>query len=65
MTRKATERVKTDRREVKSLPDHFEAGDLRALWVPSRKMECIRELSSAGGDIKQIEIPLKQRLVVL
>ncbi len=61
--RKPGDRVKTDRRDAKSLAHHFRAGDLTPVWVPTPELESIRDLTRAREDMKQIDVRLKQRLV--
>ena len=60
---KPEKRVKTDRRDAKSLAHHFRAGDLTGVWVPTAEIESIRDLTRAREDIKQIDVRLKQRLL--
>lgn len=60
--KRATDRVKTDRRDALSLARLHRAGELTAVWVPGREQEAIRDLTRAREDIKGIERKARQRL---
>jgi transposase len=60
--RRATDRVKTDRRDALSLARLHRAGELTAVWVPGEEQEAIRDLTRAREDIKAIERTARQRL---
>lgn len=60
--RKATDRVKTDRRDALSLARLHRAGELTPVWVPGTEQEAIRDLTRAREDIKAIERRARQRL---
>lgn len=60
--RKATDRVKTDRRDALSLARLHRAGELTAVWVPDIEQEAMRDLTRAREDIKAIERTARQRL---
>lgn len=60
--KKAGDRVKTDRRDSKSLASQFRSGELTAVWVPDEEQESIRDLTRARGDMKEMERHSRQRL---
>ena len=60
--RKATDRVKTDRRDAVALARLHRAGELTAVWVPGEEQEAIRDLTRAREDMKAIELKARQRL---
>lgn len=60
--RRATDRVKTDRRDSMSLARLHRAGELTAVWVPGEEQESIRDLTRAREDLKTIERTARQRL---
>lgn len=60
--RKAGERIKTDRRDARSLARLSRAGELAAVWVPDQEQEAIRDLTRAREDMKTIELKARQRL---
>lgn len=60
--RKATERVKTDRRDALSLARLHRSGELTAVWVPDQNQEAMRDLTRAREDLKAIERTARQRL---
>ena len=47
--RKASDRVKTNRRDALSLAKLLRAGDLTAVWVPDARHEAMRDLTRARG----------------
>lgn len=60
--RKATDRVKTDRRDALSLARLHRAGELTPVWVPDQEQEAMRDLTRAREDLKLIERTARQRL---
>src|SRR5690625_4938733 len=60
--RKATDRVKTDRRDALSLARLHRAGELTPVWVPGPEQEAMRDLTRAREDIKAMERRARQRL---
>jgi transposase len=48
--RRAGDRIKTDRRDCLRLAELARAGELRAVWIPDRGDEAIRDLSRARED---------------
>ena len=60
--RRAGKRVKTDRRDAVKLARLHRAGELRAVWVPDKEQEAMRDLTRAREDIKAIELKARQRL---
>jgi len=60
--RKPGDRVKTDRRDSKSLARQFRAGELTEVWVPDEEQEAIRDLTRAREDMKTLERESRQRL---
>ena len=60
--RKATDRVKTDRRDALTLARLHRAGELTAVWVPDVEQEAMRDLSRARQDMKTAERRMRQRL---
>lgn len=63
--RKPGERIKTDRRDARSLARQFRAGELTAVWVPDDEQEARRDLSRAREDMKAMERRARQRLYAL
>lgn len=62
MPRRATDRVKTDRRDALSLARLHRAGELTPVWVPDQEQEAMRDLTRAREDLKAIERAARQRL---
>jgi transposase len=62
---KPGDRIKTDRRDARSLARQFRAGELTAVWVPDEKQEAMRDLSRAREDMKAMERQGRQRLYAL
>ncbi|KEZ75616.1 IS110 family transposase [Salinisphaera hydrothermalis] len=62
MPRRATDRVKTDRRDALSLARLHRAGELAPVWVPGEAQEAMRDLTRAREDLKAIERVARQRL---
>lgn len=60
--RKASDRVKTDRRDALTLARLHRAGELTAVWVPGQDQEAMRDLTRAREDLKANERHLRQRL---
>lgn len=60
--RKATDRIKTDRRDALSLARLHRAGELTPVWVPDQDQEAIRDLTRAREDLKAIERRARQQL---
>jgi transposase len=56
------DRVKTDRRDAKSLSSLYRAGELTPVWVPDQAQEAIRDLTRAREDMKSVERHTRQRL---
>ncbi len=60
--KKASDRVKTDRRDALSLARLLRAGELTAVWVPDQEQEAMRDLTRAREDFKATERRARQRL---
>ena len=60
--KKASDRVKTDRRDAMSLARLLRAGELTAVWVPDQEQEAMRDLTRAREDFKATERRARQRL---
>ena len=60
--KKAGDRVKTDRRDAKSLARLLRAGELTPIWVPDKEQEAMRDLTRAREDMKAMERQSRQRL---
>ena len=60
--KKPGERVKTDRRDGLKLASLFRSGELTPVWVPDEEQEAIRDLTRARGEMKRVELQLKQRV---
>jgi transposase len=60
--RRATDRVKTDRRDALTLARLHRAGELPPVWVPDTETEAMRDLTRAREDLKAIERTARQRL---
>lgn len=60
--RKATDRIKTDRRDALTLARLHRAGELTPVWVPGDEQEAMRDLTRAREDLKAIERTARQRL---
>ena len=59
---KASDRVKTDRRDAERLARSYQAGDLTPVWVPDAKHEALRDLVRAREATKADELRAKHRL---
>ena len=60
--RKAGCRVKTNRRDARSLARLDRSGELTAVWVPDESQEAIRDLVRCRKDFKEQERMVRQRL---
>jgi transposase len=60
---KASDRVKTDRRDAERLARSYQAGDLTPVWVPDAKHEALRDLVRAREATKADELRAKHRLL--
>lgn len=60
--KKSGNRVKTDRRDAKTLTRLHRAGELTPVWVPDKEQEAVRDLTRAREDMKAMERHAKQRL---
>ena len=60
--KKPGERVKTDRRDGLKLASLYRSGELTPVWVPDEEQEAIRDLTRARGEMKRVELQLKQRV---
>ena len=58
---KASDRVKTDRRDAERLARSYQAGDLTPVWVPDAKHEALRDLVRAREATKADELRAKHR----
>jgi transposase len=56
------DRVKTDGRDSIQLAEHSRAGQLRAVWIPAREDEAIRDLSRAREDAVKSRTQMRQQL---
>jgi transposase len=63
--KKPGDRIKTDRRDARSLARLLRSGELTAVWVPDEKQEAMRDLSRAREDMKEMERQARQRLYAL
>jgi transposase len=59
---KASDRIKTDRRDAEKLARAYRAGDLTPVWVPDAKHEAIRDLVRAREAAKEDQLRAKHRL---
>lgn len=55
-------RIKTDRRDARSLARLFRSGELTPVWVPDSEQEAVRDLIRCREDMKTTERHAKQRL---
>jgi len=60
---KASDRVKTDRRDAEKLARCFRAGDLTPVWVPTAAHEALRDLVRAREAAKKDQRRARQRLL--
>ena len=59
---KASDRVKTDRRDAVKLARSYRSGDLTPVWVPDADHEALRDLVRAREDAKQDQLRARHRL---
>jgi transposase len=59
---KATDRIKTDRRDAERLARSFRAGDLTPVWVPDAAHEALRDLVRARLVAKHDQLRARNRL---
>jgi transposase len=59
---KATDRVKTDRRDAEKLARCYRAGELTAVWVPDAAHEALRDLVRAREAAKKDQLKARHRL---
>jgi transposase len=59
---KATDRIKTDRRDAEKLARCHRAGDLTAVWVPDAAHEALRDLVRARLAAKRDQLRARNRL---
>jgi transposase len=59
---KASDRVKTDRRDAERLARSYRSGDLTAVWVPDEGSESLRDLVRAREAAKQDQLRSRHRL---
>jgi transposase len=59
---KATDRIKTDKRDAIKLARLFRAGELTAVWVPDDALEALRDLVRAREAAKEDETRARHRL---
>jgi transposase len=60
--KKASERIKTDRRDAEKLARCYRAGDLTAVAVPSPEQEALRDLVRAREAAKKDQLKARHRL---
>jgi transposase len=58
---KASDRVKTDKRDALRLAQLFRAGELTSIYVPTKEDEALRDLVRAREDAKEDELRAKHR----
>lgn len=59
---KASDRVKTDRRDAEKLARCYRAGELTAVWVPDEAHEALRDLVRAREAAKKDQLKARHRL---
>ena len=59
---KASDRVKTDRRDAEKLARCYRAGELTAVWVPDASHEALRDLVRAREAAKKDQLKARHRL---
>jgi transposase len=59
---KASDRVKTDRRDAEKLARCYRAGELTAVWVPDEAHEALRDLVRAREAAKEDQLKARHRL---
>jgi len=62
ISKKAGERIKTDRRDALKLARLLRSGELTAVWVPDTDQEAMRDLTRARDDMKSQERKARQQL---
>jgi len=55
--------IKTDRRDAEKLAQLFRAGELTAVYVPTRDDEALRDLIRARADFKEDQHRFRQRII--
>jgi transposase len=60
--RRPGERIKTDRRDARSLARLHRSGELVAVWIPGEEQEAVRDLVRCREDFKSAERRARQRL---
>jgi transposase len=60
--KKASERIKTDRRDAEKLARCYRAGELTAVAVPSPEQEALRDLVRAREAAKKDQLKARHRL---
>jgi len=63
--RKASDKIKTDRRDSLRLAGLLRAGELTPVWVPDAEHEAIRDLVRARDDFKTSQRQARQQLLAL
>jgi transposase len=61
--KKASDKVKTDRRDAEKLAKSYQSGDLTPVWVPTLEHEALRDLVRQRAAAKADESRAKHRLV--
>lgn len=61
--KRASDKVKTDRRDSLRLAELLRAGELSAVWVPDAEQEAIRDLVRARDDFKTSQRQVRQQLL--
>lgn len=61
--RRASDKIKTDRRDSLRLAELLRAGELTAVWVPDAEQEAIRDLVRTRDDFKTFERQVRQQLL--
>jgi len=61
--KKASDKVKTDRRDAEKLAQSYQSGDLTPVWVPTLEHEALRDLVRQRAAAKADESRAKHRLV--
>jgi len=62
LPKKASDRIKTDRRDAVKLAQSLRSGETTAIWVPDEGHEAIRDLTRARDDMKSMERKARQQL---
>jgi transposase len=65
MPRRPGDRIKTDRRDARTLARLARSGDLVSVWVPDVHHEAVRELVRCREDFKHVERQARQRMSAL